>query len=191
MTDPSGAAALIRDFANTIDVEERTDALADVAGAAEWLRGQGLLGDIARAGAPRDANEPAFGEDDRLMAVTLRSGLRERLLVTGGGEGDVRQIERAQTVLDRLVLSAGLADPREPLRPVTGVAARTALARIAAAWAQVCASGEWRRLKRCPDHSCGWVFWDATRSRTRRWCTMRICGNRAKTRAYTERRRAR
>jgi hypothetical protein len=67
------------------------------------------------------------------MAVTLRAGLRERLLVTGGGEGDARRIESAQGVLDRLALSVGLADPEDPLRPVTGAAAPTALARIAAA----------------------------------------------------------
>ncbi|MBC6460914.1 CGNR zinc finger domain-containing protein [Actinomadura sp. HBU206391] len=189
MTDPSAAAALIRDFANTIDVEERTDVFADADGAADWLRGHGLLDDTTLPGAA-DGNEPAFGEDDRLMAVTLRAGFRERLLITGGGDGDVQKITQAQRLLDELPLSVALGAEAEPLRPVTGTAARIALARVAAAWAHVCATGEWRRLKRCPDHTCGWVFWDATRSRTRRWCTMRVCGNRAKTRAYSERRRA-
>jgi len=30
---------------------------------------------------------------------------------------------------------------------------------------------------------CGWLFFDATKNSRRRWCEMRVCGNRAKVRA--------
>ena len=38
------------------------------------------------------------------------------------------------------------------------------------------------RVKRCGDaeDGCGWLFVDATKSGTRRWCSMQICGSRAK-----------
>jgi predicted RNA-binding Zn ribbon-like protein len=36
---------------------------------------------------------------------------------------------------------------------------------------------------------CGWVFFDATKNRSRRWCGMADCGTRAKARRLTERRR--
>ena len=41
---------------------------------------------------------------------------------------------------------------------------------------------------RCPGTGCGWLF--LRNGRSRRWCIMSICGNRAKARRYSERRRA-
>jgi predicted RNA-binding Zn ribbon-like protein len=38
-------------------------------------------------------------------------------------------------------------------------------------------------------HECGWVFMDTTRGRTRRWCSMKDCGNRAKARRHYARAR--
>ena len=43
------------------------------------------------------------------------------------------------------------------------------------------------RLKRCADESCRRVFYDATRSRTRRWCDSGSCGNRARVRRHRSR----
>ncbi len=40
------------------------------------------------------------------------------------------------------------------------------------------------RIGRCADETCGWLFVDNTRSRTRRWCDMKSCGNRAKVRRF-------
>ena len=48
-----------------------------------------------------------------------------------------------------------------------------------------------RRLKQCAGLHCGWFFLDETRSRTRRWCDMRVCGSRAKTRRFRQRHRGR
>lgn len=48
-----------------------------------------------------------------------------------------------------------------------------------------------RRLKQCAGLHCGWFFLDETRSRTRRWCDMRVCGSRAKTRRFRQRQRRR
>jgi predicted RNA-binding Zn ribbon-like protein len=39
-------------------------------------------------------------------------------------------------------------------------------------------------VRRCADEECGWLFLDTTRSRTRRWCDMRVCGNRNKVRRF-------
>ena len=43
------------------------------------------------------------------------------------------------------------------------------------------------RVKACKGHSCTLVFADHTRSRARRWCSMAICGNRAKQAAHRNR----
>jgi predicted RNA-binding Zn ribbon-like protein len=42
-----------------------------------------------------------------------------------------------------------------------------------------------KRVGQCADgKGCGWLFWDSSRNRSRRWCDMRDCGNRAKVRRF-------
>jgi predicted RNA-binding Zn ribbon-like protein len=41
-------------------------------------------------------------------------------------------------------------------------------------------SDEFRQIKKCADPFCGWLFLDTSRNRSRRWCDMADCGNRAK-----------
>jgi predicted RNA-binding Zn ribbon-like protein len=45
-------------------------------------------------------------------------------------------------------------------------------------------------LRRCGGPDCGWLFIDTSRTRKRRWCAMRVCGNRAKVRAHYQRQSA-
>jgi predicted RNA-binding Zn ribbon-like protein len=37
-----------------------------------------------------------------------------------------------------------------------------------------------RRIRQCANEKCLWLFLDASKSGTRRWCDMAACGNRAK-----------
>lgn len=43
------------------------------------------------------------------------------------------------------------------------------------------------RLKRCANRDCGWVFVDTSKNRSRQWCEMRTCGNRANVRRFRAR----
>lgn len=43
------------------------------------------------------------------------------------------------------------------------------------------------RIRACAAADCGWLFEDETRNRSRRWCDMRTCGNRAKVRRFRQR----
>jgi predicted RNA-binding Zn ribbon-like protein len=45
-------------------------------------------------------------------------------------------------------------------------------------------------VKRCANDGCAWLFVDATRNHSRRWCSMGDCGNRAKARRFYKRNRA-
>jgi predicted RNA-binding Zn ribbon-like protein len=49
-------------------------------------------------------------------------------------------------------------------------------------------SGAWQRLKACRNHGCRWAFYDYSKNRSASWCSMQLCGNRTKTRAYRARR---
>jgi len=42
------------------------------------------------------------------------------------------------------------------------------------------------RLCECPGENCGWLFLDLSRNRSRKWCSMRDCGNVVKARRYYE-----
>jgi predicted RNA-binding Zn ribbon-like protein len=55
--------------------------------------------------------------------------------------------------------------------------------------AELLTSARLRRVRACADPRCGWMFLDLSRNRSRRWCAMENCGNRAKVRRHYERRR--
>lgn len=46
--------------------------------------------------------------------------------------------------------------------------------------ADLLVSDELKRVKECGNQACGWLFFDTSRNKSRRWCHMGSCGNRAK-----------
>ncbi|MGH3648336.1 MAG: CGNR zinc finger domain-containing protein [Micromonosporaceae bacterium] len=62
-----------------------------------------------------------------------------------------------------------------------------ALASLLAAVAEAVAAGTWDRLKACRNPRCQWAYYDQSRNRSRAWCSMDTCGNRAKARAFRRR----
>jgi predicted RNA-binding Zn ribbon-like protein len=61
---------------------------------------------------------------------------------------------------------------------------------VARSAAELLTSPELGRVGRCAAESCGWLYLDTSKNRSRRWCDMRDCGNRAKVRRHYHRRRA-
>ncbi|WP_024519123.1 ABATE domain-containing protein [Bradyrhizobium sp. Tv2a-2] len=58
---------------------------------------------------------------------------------------------------------------------------------IAQAMARLVCEEDFRHVKACEGHRCTLLFVDRTRGRVRRWCSMSVCGNRAKQAAHRER----
>lgn len=59
---------------------------------------------------------------------------------------------------------------------------------VAQAAVELLFSDELDRVGQCADdRGCGWLFIDTSRNRSRRWCSMESCGNRAKARRYYRR----
>ncbi|MGZ0237672.1 CGNR zinc finger domain-containing protein, partial [Streptomyces sp. CPS1] len=56
--------------------------------------------------------------------------------------------------------------------------------RIAAAVAGALVAGTWMRLKACEAETCHWAYYDRSPAGRGRWCSMRVCGARAKMRRY-------
>ena len=144
-----GELELIREFVNTVDIEDGEERLTSPEALAAWLEDHGTEA------------EPRPGAADLEAAA-------ERASVRLGVDGDGRVS----------VLPSG--------GGVDGFVAR--LLEIVAR-SQV--EGTWARLKACPDETCAWAFYDESRNSSRTWCSMGVCGNRAKTRRYRKRRRER
>lgn len=63
----------------------------------------------------------------------------------------------------------------------------TLLLPIAKAMADLLTTVDFQDIKGCEWHACTLLFVDTTRGRMRRWCSMAVCGNRAKQAAHRER----
>ena len=60
---------------------------------------------------------------------------------------------------------------------------------IALSAAELLTSEDRERVKECAADRCNWLFLDRSRNRSRRWCDMKDCGNRAKARRFQSRQR--
>jgi predicted RNA-binding Zn ribbon-like protein len=137
-----------------------------------WLLGHELI----------DRDAPVV-EEDLVRARRAREALRT-LAATGQPS--------AAATLDELAAGAavelrfGADGPRFHRCKGTGV--NGALGLILAFAARAMLEGTWARLKICPGDHCGWAFYDQSRNQTGRWCSMSVCGGRAKARAHYRRR---
>jgi predicted RNA-binding Zn ribbon-like protein len=170
---------VVQRFVNSVDLDDGEEELVSPTALRDWLVGRGLM----------QPNDPVTDGDLR-RAVDVREGLRALLLANNGEPFDAAAVER----LDRAASRAGL---RLRFRPggcadfepdATGVDG--ALARLLAIVAEARVEGTWERLKACPREDCEWAFSDHSKNRSGRWCTMEVCGNVAKARAFRERQRA-
>ncbi|MBO3746559.1 CGNR zinc finger domain-containing protein [Streptosporangiaceae bacterium NEAU-GS5] len=173
----TGPADLIRDFVNTYDVDSETDELSSPSELTVWMTERGLIPATDRA-----------VDRDLAVAVHLREGLRTALRLNHDSPGDPvpDELDAALAALPlRVTIDGG-----EPGLAPTVPGVPGGLARIAALIPAAHADGTWPRLKVCVESTCQWAFLDSSKNRSRSWCSMRVCGNRTKTRAYRARRRA-
>ena len=173
--DAPGDLVRLQRFVNTADLEAGSDELADRARLAAWLSDAGL----APAGVQ-------FDELARERIVGFREALRALLLANHGEPPDrdaIATLDRAA----RLVVAFD-ADGSARLVPAEG-GVDGVLGALLGIVARAQADGTWSRLKACPADACGWAFYDHSRNRSRTWCDMKVCGNRAKARSFRARQR--
>lgn len=85
-------------------------------------------------------------------------------------------------------LTHGPAGTEVVLEPLAGGIDRV-LGEIVASFASMLAEGDPTRIKLCANPDCGWVIYDSSRNRSRRWCDKTECGNLIKVRRYRRRKR--
>jgi predicted RNA-binding Zn ribbon-like protein len=64
------------------------------------------------------------------------------------------------------------------------------LRKLASAALDLLTSEEINKLSACSNPECRWLFLDGSKNKGRRWCDMKLCGNRIKARRYRRRQRA-
>ena len=117
-------------------------------------------------------------------ARRVREAIRVLLRANNGIACDVEQASR---VLDEAARRAGLRVGFARGALAFRSYERSRLAEVLAAVAETTADGSFARLKACRSDSCQWAFVDSARNRSRQWCDMAVCGNRAKARRYRSR----
>ena len=61
---------------------------------------------------------------------------------------------------------------------------------LSQAASQLLMSDAMERVRPCGAESCRWLFLDTSKNHTRRWCNMKVCGNRMKARRFQQAHRA-
>ncbi len=173
-----GRLELLRTFMNTVDLEAGDDDFSSVEALGQWLS----LRDLLPPGTK-------LTEADRREAIAFRETVREVLEANAGHVTDGDAVTRLNALAERvpLTLRIGATTSLEP-EGATGMDA--AIGRLLAIIHESITLGSWRRLKVCRNDTCRWAFYDSSRNRSGAWCTMAICGNRMKGRAFRRRHRA-
>lgn len=175
-----GAGRLCLDFLRTLrhrGTPGVTEELADPAALAEWVRQCGPPVEW-----PRSATTPTHA--DVLAARALREAVYALVTAAVAAGGPAALTAATRTRLNRASAAAAPVphltaegDLRhradDPVKAVLALVARDAL-ELAASPALL------PRLRACASSDCGALFLDGSRPGTRRWCSMDVCGNRAK-----------
>jgi predicted RNA-binding Zn ribbon-like protein len=172
-----GDLELVRQFLNTRDVEEGLDEIASPDELREWLAGKGL--------------EPAgrLGTADVELVLALRESLRALVLANNGEPLDPRAIPTLNSIASAAHLLVRFDEHGYGELAPAGEGADRALGELLAIVFHSMAGGSWGRLKACREDTCQWAFYDRSKNRSATWCSMEVCGNRAKARAYRARHR--
>jgi predicted RNA-binding Zn ribbon-like protein len=211
-TDPSGTADYqfdlaggrpCLDFVNTVSGDrhghprERLGGYADLVA---WARQAGVVDvALARRLLAEARRRPADAEAVHRDGIALREALYR--VFTAVAE------QREPAAEDLATISASVARALAHRRLTRGDAGfalgwddppgalDTPVWRVASSAADVLTSPQQlERVRVCgmhETHECGWLFMDTTKARTRRWCSMKDCGNRAKARRHYARARQR
>ncbi|WAZ22177.1 CGNR zinc finger domain-containing protein [Streptomyces cinnabarinus] len=155
-----GALELVQSLVNTLDLESGADAL-------DTADGRARLG---------------LAEEEVPAARELRESLRATLLAHAGHLPH-RDVTPLTELLSRAALHLSV-DPADGSAVLTAANPRALTSRIATAVAESLVAGTWPRLKACEAADCHWAYYDRSPAGRGRWCSMQVCGARAKMRRY-------
>lgn len=205
MTDPAKPPPILiadhpaLDFLNTIGAPHGSDIewIGDGRSLIAWMVAAGILSDAQASKATGDLPVMDLDEAAR-RARELREWFRELVIRQNSGPGWKLTAEDREMV--NTMMSAGTYRLRllpgdtggEGLRLSGSYEIETAedlLAPIAEQLSRLLTDTECQLTRNCAGPNCTFWFTDITKNKKRRWCDMKLCGNRAKTAAFRERKK--
>lgn len=183
------------DFANTVDNRpspRRKELLNSCADLIAWARQAGLLSSRQAATLSRQARRsPDQARELLRRAVTLREALYETLSARVAGKPlPGAALATVNRVLPGVLKRSHLVRENGGFKwEFSGATPRLEqlLWSIGRVIADFLTSENLPSLRECAADECGWLFLDHSRNRSRRWCNMKVCGNRDKVRRFRRR----
>lgn len=175
---------LVQDLVNTVVLPDGDDSLRTPADLAAWAAARGIPGTPGEG--PGEGPGGGFDDDAVAGARVLREALRAVCSAHAGVDVPPGTLAALDALLDRAPLRLAVdAAGGAVVRPADGLTGLPALtAAVAAAVATSVAQGTWPRLKACASDTCRWAYYDRSPAGRSRWCSMAVCGSRAKMRTY-------
>jgi predicted RNA-binding Zn ribbon-like protein len=171
---------LVRDFVNTYEPQVHQESLSTSDALGDWFVAQRLM----PAGSP-------VTDTDLATALALREGFRQVLLGHAGHDPEPGAIDALGAALAELPVRLDFVGNDYRLLSTRPDPVGQALGQILDAVRQSSHDGSWERLKVCARDTCRWAYYDASRNKVRRWCSMAGCGNYVKMRRANASRKAR
>ncbi len=194
------AGRLCLDFTNTVrarPLSDKIDLISSYEDLLAWARQATILtpGEAATLGeAARE--QPRAAADALAQALQLREALYGVFSARAAGlpapAADLRTINKA---IGKAMTRAGPESLRRRAGS-SGAGPTLPLGVDRVAWwvarsaSELLTSRDLTGVRECAGYDCGRLFMDGTKNRSRRWCDMASCGNRAKGRRHYERRKA-
>jgi predicted RNA-binding Zn ribbon-like protein len=187
--------ALCLDFVNTLDnrpTDDPQELLGTYADLIGWSRQAGIIDeDEAETLVTRAEREPAAAEEILVRARTLREALFA--IFSSAVEGSAPPPE-ALAILNAEIppaLSRQAITRTNDRYQLEGTERQGSLDvmlfSIVRSAVDLLSSQELSRVRTCAAENCAWLFIDRSRNRSRQWCDMSVCGNRAKARRHYRR----
>jgi predicted RNA-binding Zn ribbon-like protein len=192
LTFELSGGALCLDFANTVDNRPSTalELLRSYGDLVAWAEQSGAVDAAAASELRAEAGRrPGAAESALAGARALREAIYAIFSARAGGRdapaGAVATLNAALAPsLARLRLDARDGGAFGWRWSLEDGALDGLLAPIVDSAAELLTSPDLARVRECEADNCGWLFIDRSRNRSRRWCDMSVCGNRAKVRRH-------
>jgi len=181
------------DFANTMDwhaSEHPEETLHSYVDLVSWAqRVQLVSASAARRLHQVAIEQPAEARQALVRAIVLREAVYRIFVAlshaTSPAEADLARLNSALANISRGArlrqTAAGFAWQWD----IDEQGLDVVLQRVALSAAELLISEQRERVGQCADdRGCGWLFLDLSKNRSRRWCDIRDCGNRAKQRRH-------
>jgi len=192
---PLLGGAFCLDFVNTIDPRFgplREEFLPTFDGLVEWARYAGIANDAqAAALAVRGHRHPSAATTIHRRAIRLREALFELLRPPHHGRevGASLKVVNAEMHLAFAQLELHPAEANYSLELRAEMEPDHLIWEVTRSAVELLTTSDLQLVRECDGPDCGWLFLDTSKTHRRRWCSMEICGNRAKARRHRQRAR--